>query len=254
MSFSSWLPATALSVIAASTAALTSVAVASDLKPFSRGELYTYIVGKTQVLEDGGAFYGDDGTLQLKRGDDVFKGTWSTKKTGELCWHIYDLGEIPCETYLNDGGDVVVMRGEETVTTPEIAEGNQLVDASTETVTAAEDVLGTPYVAPVLPERNMFTREETIAFLSDKTSFRERGGRMYYAPDFTLKTNWNGVLKTGTWRVTDEGAVCWEIVGWGPTPCEQYFYKKEGGILWARHRGKDVGAAKHVEGDQTETQ
>lgn len=213
--------------------------------PLSRGELYSYIAGKTQITGDGGVYYADDGTLQVLRKGESYRGTWSTKKTGELCWHVYDLGELPCSTYLRVGAAVHLLRDDEVVPAPELKDGNALSRAKPELAASAKKR------QPQLPERDLFTRQETIAFLSGKTSKREPNGRMYYAPDFTLKTIWNGVRQIGTWSVDGDGGVCWQVAGWGPTPCEYYFYKKDGGILWARFRGRETAAAGHIEGDHT---
>ena len=214
--------------------------------PLSRGDLYNYIAGKTQIIKGGGAYYADDGTLQILRNGETHRGTWSTKKTGELCWHVYDLGELPCDTYLRVGDAVGLLRDGDVVAVPELKDGNALSQAEEKQPSSVAKE------RPQLPERNLFTRQETIAFLSGKTAKREPKGRMYYAPDFTLRTNWNGVRHTGTWRVDGDGGVCWEVAGWGPTPCEYYFYKKDGGILWARFKGRETAAAEHIEGDYTE--
>ncbi|MEO0753101.1 MAG: hypothetical protein AAFY25_14995, partial [Pseudomonadota bacterium] len=97
---------------------------------------------------------------------------------------------------------------------------------------------------------DLFTRDQTIALLSGKTALRTASGRMYYAPDFTLRTAWNGVRKTGKWSVDDQGGVCWHVVGWGTHPCE-YYYTGTNGDVWSRYRGLDQTAAELVVGDQT---
>ena len=224
-----------------------AVFTAEDGAPFSRGDLYSFIVNKTQALDDGGAYYADDGTLRLQMKGKTHTGSWSTRKTGELCWHVYDLGDVPCQLFLHDNGGVRIVRAGEPAGQPVFQDGNTLV---ADDMASVADETAQPK-NPQKPDWNFFSRQETIAFLAGKTSMREPGGRMYYAPDFTLHTNWNGVRKTGTWRVNDDGAVCWEVVGWGPTPCEFYFRKTEDGILWARFRGRDTAAAEHVDGDRT---
>ena len=50
---------------------------------------------------------------------------------------------------------------------------------------------------------------------------------LYYGSEFTLMKIWNGVRATGTWSVSDKGAVCWYVPGWGITPCESYYFKGE---------------------------
>jgi len=58
---------------------------------------------------------------------------------------------------------------------------------------------------------------------------------------------WNGVRATGIWSVSDEGAVCLHVPGWGKTPCESYYYK--GKELMAIFEGVHSKASKHVEGN-----
>jgi len=232
------------------TANLAALAVlAQDATPYTRGEMYRYIAGNTQTLSNGSAYYADDGTLQVRIEGKDYTGSWSTNKQGMLCWHVYDLDDIPCDTYLHDNEGTSVIQGGiqggVISIAPELKDGNTLQSATTklEQFTAKKKFK--------LPEQNFFTRGETIAFLSGKTSLREAGGRMFYGPDFILTTNWNGITKSGTWNVNDKGGVCWEVTGWGKTPCEYYFYKKAGGLLWARFRDRDTAAAPHIDGDQT---
>jgi hypothetical protein len=54
---------------------------------------------------------------------------------------------------------------------------------------------------------------------------------------------WNGVRATGKWSVSDQGAVCWHVPGWGKTPCESYYYKGE--ELMAIFEGVHSKASKH---------
>ncbi|MEM9844152.1 MAG: hypothetical protein AAF965_05085, partial [Pseudomonadota bacterium] len=131
--------------------------------------------------------------------------------------------------YRSDGG---ALAGQ-----PDLTAGNLLAEAASALAYANSAVL--------------FTPEETREFLSDKTSLRSVNGRMYYAPDQTLHTMWNGVRKAGTWSIDADGGVCWEIVGWGKQPCE-YYFEGHNGQVWSRFRGLDQVAAEHVDGDQTD--
>ena len=56
----------------------------------------------------------------------------------------------------------------------------------------------------------------------------------------------------GTWTVTTEGAVCWHIPGWGPTPCESYYYTQNNNLM-SVNLDKHRKAAKHVDGNQLGT-
>jgi hypothetical protein len=120
---------------------------------------------------------------------------------------------------------------------PDLQAGNLLVEAASAKAFETSVVL--------------FSPEQTRAFLADKTAIRSDVGRMYYSPDQTLKTLWNGVQKTGTWSIDDKGGVCWHVVGWGEQPCE-YYFEGHDGTVWSRFRGLDKIAARHVAGNQTE--
>ena len=96
-----------------------------------------------------------------------------------------------------------------------------------------------------------FSREETIAFLSGKSAIWGEGRGLYYDPDFTLKKTWDGVHGTGKLSVSEQGAVCWLIPGWGVTPCERYYYKGE--KLIAVFKGLHSEAAKHVMGNRIDS-
>lgn len=216
-----------------------------DATPFTRGELYTYLAGRTQVWDpNGGAYYAEDGTLQTLWDGVRDNGTWSVTGDGELCWHVHDWGELPCEAYYRDGDIVSFVYQGDTGPAPELQEGNTLdyLQAGITPPDSAEDI--DPNIA-----RDLFTPEETAAFVSDKTAILEPGGAVYYAPDFTLTTAWNGVRQRGRWSVDDEGGVCWHVAAWGVEPCRYYYL--EDGVLMSLHKGLARRAEEFVDGDIT---
>ncbi len=211
---------------------------------FTADELSAYIAGKTQVWDQGGAYYAEDGSLETLWAGDRDSGTWSVTDDGALCWHIASWGTLECEAYFHNGDVISATYEGETFLAPEIQDGNTL-DALQAGEAAAEAAANVdPYEG-----KTLLTPDETTALVSGKTVLWEPDGAAYYAPDQTLHTIWNGVRQTGTWSVNDEGAVCWHIAGWGPTPCESYYY--EDGNLMAIFNNKASAAAEHVEGDQT---
>ncbi|MEM6482223.1 MAG: hypothetical protein AAF922_13040 [Pseudomonadota bacterium] len=189
----------------------------------------------TQTLKDGVAYYSSTGVLLVVRDGNLTKGRWTAKDSGELCWELQDTDPV-CRDYVVF--EDIVYRSESGVITgqPDLTAGNLLADAASALAYANSAVL--------------FTPDETRAFLAGKTSLRSVHGRMFYAPDETLHTVWNGVRKTGTWSIDAEGGVCWHIEGWGEQPCE-YYFEGHNGKVWSRFRGLDQVATEHVEGDQT---
>ncbi len=222
-----------------------SISEANAPEPFTRGELYSFIAGKTQVRADGGAYYADDGKLLVvdEKGN-VQKGSWSTTQDGKLCWHFFDLKNALCEAYFHRDGKNYFQKNGNLDAVPETQDGN--------TLKYKEAVAGNHRKGAKTDNgsHDFFSREQTIALLSGKTSKRAANGRMYYAPDYTLKTVWNGVHKTGTWSVNLSGGVCWHIVGWEKTPCEYYFLKND--RVWAKFRKLESLAAPLVDGDLTD--
>ncbi|MDP7518442.1 MAG: hypothetical protein QGI17_15170, partial [Arenicellales bacterium] len=93
----------------------------------------------------------------------------------------------------------------------------------------------------------LLTKEQTADLLSGQTVIWGSGQGLFYSPDLTLIKIWNGVRGTGTWSVSDEGAVCWHVPGWGKTPCKSYYYKGE--ELMSIFEGVHSKANKQVEGN-----
>ena len=213
--------------------------------PFARGELYTYLAGKTQVRgPNGGAYHAEDGTLQILRDGVRDSGAWSVTKDGELCWHVYDWDEPPCEAYYRNGDAVGYVHRDGAGPAPELLEGNVLdyLQAGVEPPASAGDI--DPNFA-----RSLLTPEEATAFVSGKTAILEPRGAVHYAPDFTLTTVWGGVRQTGRWSVDDKGGVCWHVAAWGVEPCRYYYV--EDGVLMSLYKGLARRAEEFVDGDVT---
>ncbi len=223
----------------------TEVALLDSATPFTRSELYTYLADTTQSRSGDAVFYSSEGTADILQDGERFEGSWGSTKDGAVCLYVKAWGDhVPCETYYHNGDEVSVVADGATMAAPRQYEGNA-VDAVRDNVayTPPEEQFEAGF------EPTPFTTDETIAFLSDKSVIWAGNGGAYYAPDFTLKTVWDGARANGTWSVNDEGAVCWQIAAWGTTPCEGFFlYKDE---LWSIYKGEYARADEYVEGDQT---
>lgn len=189
----------------------------------------------TQTLEDGVAYYSPTGVLLVVRDGNLTRGRWAANDDGQLCWELQE-SDPSCSDFVVF--DEIVYRSENGVLAgqPDLTAGNLLAEAASALAYANSAVL--------------FTSEETRVFVSGKTAVRSLRGRMYYAPDQTLHTVWNGVRKQGTWSIDEDGGVCWSIEGWGQQPCE-YYFTGHNGQVWSRFRGLDQVAAEHIDGDQT---
>jgi len=208
------------------------VTLPSDAKPFTRAQLYQYLAEKTQIRKDGGTFHSDAGTLVILKKGKRYRGSWSTHDEGMLCWHVYDWGEALCEHYYHTAEGVKIVGDGVVLDAPEHQAGDTL---------------------KLLESRSgLFSKADTVAFLSGNTVILGPGQGLYYGPDFTLIKIWNGVTGLGHWTVTDEGAVCWHIPGWGPTPCESYYYADNDNLM-SIYLGKHRKAAKHVQGNQLDS-
>ena len=151
--------------------------------------------------------------------------------------------EVLCQAFYHNNDVVSIVFNGETLLAPELQEGNTLVNSVAGLESPAKFVLG-------LSEdfvNKLLTKEQTTDLLSGQTVIWGPGQGLYYSPDLTLIKIWNGVRGTGTWSVSDEGAVCWHVPGWGKTPCESYYYKGE--ELMAIFEGVHSKASKQVEGN-----
>ena len=223
-------------IFAVAMAMLTLPALAQDTpRPASATDLFDRFADTTQTLEDGLAYYAASGVLLVVRDGKMTPGKWVGHDDGRLCWALRDTDEI-CETYVAFDNQIFLSKNGFLAGRPDLEAGNILAERASAQA-FAESV-------------DLFTPEQTFALLSGKTALRSGSGKMYFAPDFTLHTNWNDVQKVGTWSVDGQGGVCWHIIGWGTHPCEYYYIGKNGDV-WSRYRGLDQTAAELVEGDQT---
>lgn len=204
--------------------------------PANTTQLFDRFADTTQALEDGLAYYGATGVLLVVRDGKMTPGKWTGNDDGSLCWTLKDTEET-CTSYASFDNQIFLFEDGFLAGKPDLEAGNILAERAS-ALAYAENV-------------DLFSRDETIAHLSGNTELRSAKGRMFYAPDFILRTNWNGVQKVGTWSVTEDGGVCWSVTGWGTHPCE-YYYIGNNGEVWSRFRGLDRTAAQLLEGDQTQ--
>ncbi len=205
--------------------------------PFTQDELFDYLAGKTQVWDpNGGAYYAEDGKLDTLWDGVREGGRWSVTENGALCWNVSSWGTIECESYFHVGSQVMYRYYGETGAVSERHEGNTL------------DIMQAGNVVLDI-DRDLLGPEETMALVSGMTEFLGTDGAVYYAPDQSLVTIWNGVEHTGTWTIDDEGGVCWKVTAWGQEPC-RYYYQADDGLM-VFHNGRDVAAKDFQDGDAT---
>lgn len=205
--------------------------------PFTQEELFEYLAGKTQVWDpNGGAYYAESGKLDTLWDGIREEGRWSVTENGALCWHVASWGTIECESYFHVGNNVMYRYYGETGAVSERQEGNTL------NILQASDVV-------LDIERDLFKPEETMALVLGKTEMLGSDGAIYYSPDQSLTTVWNGVQHTGTWSIDDEGGVCWNVLAWGQEPCRYYYQAVDG--LMVFQNGRDVAAEGFREGNTT---
>lgn len=215
-----------------------STGVASDGAPrtASSTELIDRFADTTQLLKDGVAYYSATGVLLVVQGENKEAGRWTTRNDGKVCWELKSLAEPDCTSFVVFEDTVYRTENGHIAGRPDLQAGNKL----------SEELSAKAFAESVV----LFSPDQTRAFILGKTAIRSAVGRLYYGHDQTLKTLWNGVAKTGTWSIDDDGGVCWHVVGWGKQPCE-YYFKGNDGTVWSRFRGLDKIASRHVEGDQT---
>jgi hypothetical protein len=204
------------------------VVLNNDAKAFSRAELYAYLGDKTQTLSNGGAFYSSSGTLHVLRDGQRYKGTWSSHDGGTICWHVIGWGNVPCKTYYDNGDAISVVYEGVLSLAPGLSDGNTLDNLAAGT--------------------ELLSKAETVLLLAGKTVIWGPSRGLYYGADYSLTKIWDGVRGVGSWSVTDAGAVCWHIPGWGVTPCQSYYYN--GDVLMAIYNDQREQAHAHVEGNQ----
>ena len=225
-------------------AAFADVELPEGASTLSRAELYMRFAEKTEVWDQGSIFFSDAGTLQIVWEGKLGKGNWTTKDDGSMCWHVRSWKKERCQNYFRDGENVHVVADGMIALAPELQDGNTLeypdeqVGMAVQKTTESGDII----VAGQL------SREKTIELLSGSTVVWGPARGLYYGPDFTLEKIWDGVRGTGTWSVNEHGAVCWDIPGWGVTPCESYYYRGE--ELTAVFNGNHRPAEEHLEGNR----
>jgi hypothetical protein len=223
---------------------MTGAGIAEESKPLNRGELYMYLADKTQHRSGWQIFHSGSGRLQALRDEQCDSGKWSTTEEGELCWHVTAWGERTCEIYLHDGESIAFIRDEEKSPAPEIIEGN--------TTNCPPVIFRSTVMTGVEKTEDfgdgLFSHDQTLALLSGNTVLWQGGRGLFYNENFTLVKTWDGVKGEGKWTVNDEGAACWDIPGWGPTPCEFYYQKNE--ILMRYANKKHSVAGQYLKGNQ----
>lgn len=223
---------------------VTGESMSQESGSLSRGDLYMYLADKTQHRSGWQIFYSSSGRLQALRDGQCDNGKWSTTEKGALCWHVTAWGDRSCETYVREDESVKMLRGEEISTAPEIIEGN--------TTNCPPVIFGSTVITGVQKVEDfgegLFSSQQTLDLISGNTVRWEPGRGMHYAADFTLLKSWDGIKSEGSWHINGEGAICWDIPGWGPTPCEFYYLKD--GVLMRYTNRKHSEAGEYLKGNQ----
>ena len=206
--------------------------------PFTQGELFGYLAGKTQVWDpNGGAYYAEDGSLDTLWDGTREAGTWSVTESGALCWQVPSWGQLECEAYFHLGGNVMYSYSGESGLASDRQDGNTL-----DRLAAVSAGLADPDL-----DRDLLTPAEAEDLVSGMTALLDKQGAGYYAADGALTTVWNGVQHVGTWSIDKEGGICWHVEAWGIEPCRYYHRTDEG--LMNYYKGRDLEAEKFVDGD-----
>ena len=93
-------------------------------------------------------------------------------------------------------------------------------------------------------------QEEVVELLSDNTEAWDKGAG-FFAADGTIEALWEGKVSTGTWRVTDEGKLCYEVKDWWATEhCDWVYFRQDDGITIVNTR-KNIRFTKDPETDYT---
>ena len=102
--------------------------------------------------------------------------------------------------------------------------------------------------------KDMFTTEQTTAFVSGKTVVWTDAAHSgaYFAPGGVLHSLWEGEAEEGTWSVDSDGGVCLQIPSWGSYPCE-YFYTADDGSMRAIFDDVDSEAAEYQDGNTVDS-
>lgn len=202
--------------------------LAQGATPFTTGELYLYLSEQTQVLDQGGVYYSEFGTLVTLTDGERAEGSWASYDGGKVCREVKDK-EDSCETYYHNGDRVSIVSDGNTEMAPKLLAGNKLDFLESGTA------------------KKMYTQAETTALVSGKTHAWENYNGAYYAPDGKLYTVWDGEKETGKWSVNDKGALCWHVPSWGNSPCESFYMGPEG--LMSVYKGKEEPADELREGN-----
>jgi hypothetical protein len=99
------------------------------------------------------------------------------------------------------------------------------------------------------------SQAELIELLSGRTEIWGSGAG-YFAADGTVRGDFKGESFDGTWRVTEDGNLCYSVDEWWPEEHCEWVYYSEGDaitILNTKTNERDnlSKSASYMEGDQT---
>jgi hypothetical protein len=91
--------------------------------------------------------------------------------------------------------------------------------------------------------------DEVKARVTGKTEEWLRGGA-YYRDDGSIRVKWRKVYSSGSWQVTTDGELCYEVPRWDRR-CHSYL-NRDGQILMLEE-GRNMGARPLFDGDRLST-
>ena len=82
--------------------------------------------------------------------------------------------------------------------------------------------------------------------LSGKTEVWFHGGA-YYQADGKIKVKWRKTISKGSWDVSADGNLCFELPNWKKT-CQ--FYMKKDDVVYMLNEDKSIGSTQVYDGDK----
>lgn len=97
-----------------------------------------------------------------------------------------------------------------------------------------------------LEDATRLSGAQAKAYVSGRTEVWFKGGG-YYNPDGELKVKWRKGWQTGSWKVSADGEVCYEIPKFGK---ECHSYMDNAGTITMVKDGNNLGVKKMLEGNK----
>ena len=93
------------------------------------------------------------------------------------------------------------------------------------------------------------TAEQVRAHVTGKTENWVHGGA-YYHPDGLIEARWLRVRYKGSWEITDDGELCYELPKW-QRRCQVYM--EQNGKIYVLDEGRNIGVRETYPGNKLHT-